>query len=938
MYLFMWSLFVLSCLLIGFCLYAHGQHDQDAAFLKRMMALSIIILISSGLYLLISRPKSKAELAYDGKKRANQIKGLADQIRKYELKIEGTEDSSRKMILQNHLAHLIQEDADHRIKPLIDKCTAKITHSPNPELLHRQQALQKEYDSASARANDLVLDIDAKLAEKEKVAFQELCKAYHSMQNCQKVWLITSRTTNTEYKSSASSILNRTSIALLRGAFFDIDTCYDIPRIPLGYSIYCYFYPRFVIVGSSLDTFTVYKYSQIQIQYTSSRFIEDGTVPSDSTKVGTTYMYVNKNGGPDRRYSYNPQRPVMLYGEVTIPLLNYCIQVSNYSTAENFVAAFDTYKNCLPVQEEDSSNNKTAESSNSLLDERQNEKTSIYEDDTLSQVAKYVITRERVRASEIMRLLGLGYRKSSVLLERLESLGVIGSLPDASGYEVLIKDPAKLDVILRSYSEGEPDKRVSEQYYNDILDATQRLYVFCEQLGKEEAFCEQVSNKVNGEIKWSGRLVTAPKEQIPIFLLSDVLRAYEGLGHLIDLSTIEGLGLFLFTLYFIKPGYRPDYRLLGTIRERLEEQTEGVLLTLSSTIKVSEDAFIIEYCLKEYDNKLHNQYVVLLYRMASLIAKADKKVTALEAKWLGEIISLKLPEDEDGIIQPNITVEKSPEKGSAREIRSSALSSLNSLIGLESVKSEITTLTNYIKVQNLRSEKGMKVSPISYHCVFTGNPGTGKTTVARIVAEIYKDLGILKKGHLVETDRSGLVAEYVGQTAGKTNKIIDSALDGVLFIDEAYSLVDGGSSDYGKEAVATLLKRMEDDRKRLVVILAGYTADMKRFIDSNPGLQSRFNRYIEFPDYSAEELLQIFELNVKKYEYCLTERAITVLKEMLDKAVSNKDKNFGNGRYVRNLFEKVIENQANRISLAADISADSLARIEEEDILRSAQC
>ena len=235
----------------------------------------------------------------------------------------------------------------------------------------------------------------------------------------------------------------------------------------------------------------------------------------------------------------------------------------------------------------------------------------------------------------------------------------------------------------------------------------------------------------------------------------------------------------------------------------------------------------------------------------------------------------------------------------------------------------------------MRAAKGMKVSPVSYHCVFTGNPGTGKTTVARIVSEIYKDLGILKKGHLVETDRSGLVAEYVGQTAVKTNKIIDSALDGILFIDEAYSLVGGGNSDYGKEAIATLLKRMEDDRDRLIVILAGYTDDMEHFISTNPGLQSRFNRYIEFPDYSAEELFLIFGASAEKYEYKLTEGAKVSLKEAIEEAIAGKDKNFGNGRFVRNLFEKVVENQANRISSTADITADSLATIEEEDIRKS---
>lgn len=262
----------------------------------------------------------------------------------------------------------------------------------------------------------------------------------------------------------------------------------------------------------------------------------------------------------------------------------------------------------------------------------------------------------------------------------------------------------------------------------------------------------------------------------------------------------------------------------------------------------------------------------------------------------------------------------------------SADDQLNALIGLTSVKEEIKALASFVKVQKMREKKGMKTSPVSYHCVFTGSPGTGKTTVARIVSEIYKELGILKKGHLVETDRSGLVAEYVGQTAVKTNKIIDSALDGVLFIDEAYSLVDGGNSDYGKEAISTLLKRMEDDRERLVVILAGYTEDMKRFIDSNPGLQSRFNRYIEFPDYSVDELYQIFNLIANKYEYHLTKEASGILYSTLQNAVANKNKSFGNGRYVRNLFERAIEQQAKRLSIISNVNKSSLAVIEAEDI------
>lgn len=194
------------------------------------------------------------------------------------------------------------------------------------------------------------------------------------------------------------------------------------------------------------------------------------------------------------------------------------------------------------------------------------------------------------------------------------------------------------------------------------------------------------------------------------------------------------------------------------------------------------------------------------------------------------------------------------------------MSELSGLIGLGTVKTEVESLRNLIKIRAMRAQQGLPNTIMSYHMVFTGNPGTGKTTVARIVAGIYKEIGILKKGHLVETDRAGLVAEYVGQTAPKTNAKIDESLDGVLFIDEAYTLV-GGQNDYGSEAIATLLKRMEDDRDRLVVILAGYTNEIKEFIDSNPGLQSRFNRYIQFDDYSTEELTEIFKRNLRKSRY-----------------------------------------------------------------------
>lgn len=264
------------------------------------------------------------------------------------------------------------------------------------------------------------------------------------------------------------------------------------------------------------------------------------------------------------------------------------------------------------------------------------------------------------------------------------------------------------------------------------------------------------------------------------------------------------------------------------------------------------------------------------------------------------------------------------------EVRRS-LDRLNALVGLEGVKKDFAEIADYIKIQQVRRFKGLKPSTVSHHQVFTGNPGTGKTTLARLLADIYKTLGILSSGHLVETDRSGLVAEYVGQTAVKTGKVIDSAIGGVLFIDEAYTLA-GDKNDFGNEAIATLLKRMEDDRDKFVVVLAGYGDEMKRFIDSNPGLQSRFSRYIHFDDYSADELAEIFMRQTAESDYILTSDAEAKMRKVVREAVEGKDVNFGNARFVRNLFEKSGQRQAARLARNANLTKEELRTLLAADI------
>ena len=260
------------------------------------------------------------------------------------------------------------------------------------------------------------------------------------------------------------------------------------------------------------------------------------------------------------------------------------------------------------------------------------------------------------------------------------------------------------------------------------------------------------------------------------------------------------------------------------------------------------------------------------------------------------------------------------------------MAQLDSLVGLDDVKKDIKNLMNLVKVRRLRKENGLPIPPMSLHMVFMGNPGTGKTTVARIISGLYAAIGVLEKGQLIEVDRSGLVAGYVGQTALKTQEVIKSALGGVLFIDEAYSLASGGENDFGREAIETILKAMEDHRNELIVVVAGYDGPMEKFINSNPGLQSRFNKYFYFHDYNGEQLLYIFKGQCKKNGYALTEEAEAEAKAMFEELYENRGENFGNGRDVRNVFEDTVVRQSNRVAALDAPTKDDLMQFLPEDL------
>lgn len=828
----------------------------------------------------------------------------------------------QKEILQNFISCAELSRKASETEAIIYALKQKIERRSNSLLKEQLEKHETQLTNIVAELNKIQLDADKDLDDVEKWQYSVLCENFSNILSSQKIWLITSSVSNTDSNSSASTTVERKEINFDTGFFNYIKSSFDIPIFrDLSGNTY-YIYPRYIIKAQSFTSFEVSPIDTINIKYSNQRFIEDDILPEDSHTVDYTYQYVNKNGEPDKRYSFNPRLPIVEYGKIEIEDFGLTYHISNNFSAEEFVNIYNLWQN------------KSSNNINPLIQLKNI--TEEYFNQVNEATEKLMLFYNQLKNNkEFLTLVKKHLNQTDETVKDSDLLYMLFCLDIKTCYDKLqipINFSTKEGLGFFIFS------KLALGFGNVQYDQLENL--------------QNLSGNVNEGVLNLIKLVNLKGEIQHEFLIADLL----------FISDSDMMKQYIILMYrFVSIVAKAD----GTISE-IEQKWLSELLKLSDITdkmplldkeKVSNDFPDEVLSLQDPLFKEAARIVVNSgYGSASLLQRklklgynrAGQIIDQLETAGIIGAFDGANPrkvlindEYELELLLNNLsskhtkkTIKQQKEKSERYypKLNSNSQTELRSLIGLDSVKTEIETLTNFIKIQQERQLKGLKTSQLSYHCIFTGNPGTGKTTVARIVAEIYKELGILKKGHLVETDRSGLVAEYVGQTAVKTNKIIDTALDGVLFIDEAYSLISNSENDYGKEAIATLLKRMEDNRDRLVVILAGYSNEMQQFINSNPGLQSRFNRYIEFPDYSAEELYQIFELNLKQFDYTFAEDVKNPLKIFLEQTINNKDNNFGNARFIRNLFEKTIERQANRLSKEYNLTNEKLSEICFEDI------
>ena len=454
-------------------------------------------------------------------------------------------------------------------------------------------------------------------------------------------------------------------------------------------------------------------------------------------------------------------------------------------------------------------------------------------------------------------------------------------------------------------------------FINDLQRETTSILEICTLLNQDADFIQKINETVNPVIS-KGLLFKTEH-----FFLSDIIELYER-----ETEKKNEKQEFVLAYYYdvLRNKHFADQNSINELNQLIfTEDFKNLLLKIKKENKIiAADAKQNQYLLPQLlAQKKHSKLEEVLVKYQNFIQFAfDKKFenNTVFSNYLG--LNLKsTPENKD--------IDSLPEEDTLEKV----LKELNKLVGLAEVKKDVSELINLLEIQKKRSEQGLKNVEITLHTVFLGPPGTGKTSVARLLSRIFKHLGFLSKGQMYETDREGLVAGYVGQTAAKVDAAVQASLGGVLFVDEAYALTQNAfGNDYGAEAVNTLLKRMEDHRDDLAVVVAGYTEPMKFFIESNPGLRSRFNRYFRFDHFSPEELLQIFEAFCTKSDFILAKDAKEKLTDTFELLYESKNESFGNARVVRNLFEKCVQNQANRIVKLKKITNKALKTLTEEDI------
>lgn len=793
---------------------------------------------------------------------------------------------------------------------------------------------------------------------------KDLLTAFKQFSNSNKKWQIVNaqRTSDAKYSAGANVTVDRKEIKELSShklpsPFFE--TNIKIPFIGLQ-NTELYFLPDRLLLKRN-NKFAAVQYSNLNIDILPVSFREYSGVPSDATVADYTYKYVNKSGGADRRFSNNPRIPICAYTEYHFSSdegINEIIMPSKSDALDDFVIQLKTIGKLQSGSFNVSTNEYTLNSElSSSNGNTNNQQFNIPHYDPLFQEAAQIIVDNQVgSASLLQRKLKLGYNRAGKIIDELEEAQILGSF-DGTSRRVLIKNTEELNLLLAVLSEphiemnefSKKETFITNEYYDLLFEYSHNISLVINKLTSDSEFIQKVQDSLS-----------EPTEDINKFIsgcvLFDMIQIFKILNNgSFEKDSMEVFGLIVLSTKILTDN-ECDYLTLdyNTIKNASKNgffQQDSylkhcdVILGLANlknpfnfSYEGSKDdsdvnsepilsPLSLPMVLKVTEHSLFSEYSTILYRFATIIAKADNVITKKEEAALKEIYKIThnpITEEEN----KSLSISEINKEESLEDI----LKELNELIGLDEVKKEVKTLINFVQIQKEREKQGLKSSQISYHCVFTGSPGTGKTTIARLVAKIYKHLGVIEKGQLVETDRSGLVAEYTGQTSVKVDKVVKSALDGVLFIDEAYSLVGENKDDFGKEAVAALIKRMEDNRDRLVLIVAGYSVEMKTFIDTNPGFKSRFNRYIYFPDYIPTELFEIFELLCSNSEYIISSSAKEILIDTFTHLYETKTKDFGNGRLVRNIFEKSIENQSNRIALADKLTKEILTTIEAEDI------